>query len=393
MKKKLAIVSTHPIQYNAPFFALLAKSSHIEPKVFYTWSQGQEKVMDKKFGKDIKWDIPLLEDYQYEFVQNDSDKPDLHSFKGIVNPDLIPLIQSWGADAILVYGWNLSSHFKVMKHFKGKIPVFFRGDSTLIGEQAGIKRILRRIVLRYIYRFIDYALYVGANNKQYFIKHGVKEKNLFFAPHAIDNNRFYDHDGEYKISAQDIRKSHGISMDNVLFTYVGKFIPVKNLVFFLKEAVKLSGEQASFLFVGNGELEDEMKGIAKDHANIHFMPFQNQSQMPVIYYLSDVICLPSISETWGLVINEAMSCERAVLATNKVGCAVDLIQNGRNGYIFKDGDAEELKRCLEILSKDKNKIREMGIQSRLMIQDWSYMDTVKGLERAFSEVFKSSNAD
>ncbi|NTW26423.1 MAG: glycosyltransferase family 1 protein, partial [Lentimicrobium sp.] len=70
MKKvKLAIISSHPIQYNAPMFELLAKSEVIELKVFYTWSQSQDSLFDKDFGKEIKWDIPLLQGYDYAFVE------------------------------------------------------------------------------------------------------------------------------------------------------------------------------------------------------------------------------------------------------------------------------------------------------------------------------------
>lgn len=61
--KKLVIVITHPIQYYAPLFQLLAEVKNLELKVFYTWSQAKEKVKDKTFGKEIKWDIPLLEGY------------------------------------------------------------------------------------------------------------------------------------------------------------------------------------------------------------------------------------------------------------------------------------------------------------------------------------------
>ena len=84
LMKKLAIISTHPIQYNAPFFALLNKSDKIQAKVFYTWSQSQQELFDKDFGKTIKWDIPLLEGYDYEFIENTSDNPGLQSISHLL---------------------------------------------------------------------------------------------------------------------------------------------------------------------------------------------------------------------------------------------------------------------------------------------------------------------
>lgn len=187
--KRLAIISTHPIQYNAPLFRVLAQAPGVDLKVFYTWSQAQESVIDKEFGRKIVWDIPLLEGYDYEFIENVSNKPK-QQFKGLVNPGLIPAIENWHPDAVLVFGWNFSSHFKAMRHFHGRIPVWFRGDSTLLDEKKSLRTILRRSVLRFVYSFVDHAFYVGENNRKYFLAHGLKDRQLSFAPHAIDNARF-----------------------------------------------------------------------------------------------------------------------------------------------------------------------------------------------------------
>ena len=168
MKKKLAIISSHPIQYNAPLFAMLAQSDLLDIKVFYTWSQRRETLFDKDFGKSIQWDIPLLDGYPYEFVENTSSNAGPGSFRGIVCPTLNSKIKDWGADALLVYGWNYHAHYRAMKHFNGLIPVWFRGDSTLLDETGGLKQALRRMVLRFVYRKADYAFYVGENNRQYY---------------------------------------------------------------------------------------------------------------------------------------------------------------------------------------------------------------------------------
>src|SRR5438105_951467 len=133
--KKLAIVTTHPIQYNAPLFAMLSSRRKIAIKVFYTWSQAaEEKLYDPGFGIDRSWDIPLLTGYDYCFVKNVSSKPGSHHFWGIQNPTLIGDIKEYDPDAILVYGWSFYSHLKVMRYFKGRKKILFRGDSTLIDD-------------------------------------------------------------------------------------------------------------------------------------------------------------------------------------------------------------------------------------------------------------------
>src|SRR6185437_5176999 len=121
---QLAIVSTHPIQYYAPIFQTLARSTTLAPRVFYTWSQtSSAAVADTGFDRAITWDIPLLEGYEHEFVPNLAARPGTDHFDGLRNPGLIPAIESWGAEAVLVFGWNLHSHLRALRHFKGRIPV------------------------------------------------------------------------------------------------------------------------------------------------------------------------------------------------------------------------------------------------------------------------------
>src|SRR5215213_5525904 len=103
-KRRLAIITSHPIQYNAPLFKLMNESViRFIIKVFYTRGQSNDKVLDKEFGVSFNWDIPLLDGYEYTFVKNISTDPGSHHFNGIINPTLNKEIEDWNADAILVF--------------------------------------------------------------------------------------------------------------------------------------------------------------------------------------------------------------------------------------------------------------------------------------------------
>jgi glycosyltransferase involved in cell wall biosynthesis len=382
MKKKLAIISSHPIQYNAPLFGMLARSDMLEIKVFYTWSQSRDSLFDKDFGKTIQWDIPLLDGYSSEFVENVSKNPGPGSFRGIVCPSLNRLIREWGAQALLVFGWNYQSHFKAMRYFKGKIPVWFRGDSTLLDETNGPKQALRRMFLHYIYSYTDFAFYVGENNRQYFLKHGFRENRLFFAPHAIDNHRFGDPSGRMHLEAERWRNSLGIAASDIAILFVGKFEPKKNPLLLIRAALQLDKPGVHYVFVGNGALENQMKELAKDKKQFHFIPFQNQSLMPSVYYMSDILALPSQGpgETWGLVVNEAMACARAVLVSDKCGCATDLVRPGENGYILSSGNPGQCMELLNRMTSSTELTRMMGETSKKIIASWSFESVCKSFE-------------
>jgi len=377
--KKLAIISTHPIQYNAPLFQLLSLRKNIQLKVFYTWSQAQEGFQDPNFNKKIKWDIPLLDSYEYEFVENTSKNPGTKSFRGIQNPRLIKSIKNYQPDAILIFGWKFQSHLKAMFYFKNKIPVLFRGDSTLLDAQNKIKTLIRQLILIFVYKHIDYALYVGQENKKYFSKHKLKPTQLIFTPHAIDNQRFSEKNDRRKEIANRKRKELGLKETDIVYLFIGKFEAKKAPLDIIKLASKIQNPKIKFLFVGNGELEQEMKSTARE--NCFFMNFQNQQAMPIIYRMGDCLILPSHGpgETWGLVVNEAMACGLSVIVSNKVGCASDLIAENKNGFVFQKGNIEILVKLIKNL--DKKKLEILGKNAKKKIKNWNYKKVATEIEQ------------
>jgi glycosyltransferase involved in cell wall biosynthesis len=378
MKRRLAIITSHPIQYNAPLFALLAKEPNIELMVFYTWGEyclGEK--YDPDFGKVIEWDIPLLEGYNYTFVNNTSSDQGTHHFKGIINPTLNHEIEAWKPDAIWVWGWAFDSHLKVLRHFKGKVHVWFRGDSTLLNEPKGfsLKKMARRMFLTWVYRHVDKAFYVGIHNKAYFKKHGLKESQLVYAPHAVDNKRFEDESGEKTMRALEWRKELGFSDSDFVLLFAGKFEPKKNPNFMLELSKQISSPSFNFLLVGNGILEAELKSDARNDSRFVFLDFQNQSVMPTLYRVADLFILPSLGpgETWGLAINEALASGTKVLASEFCGGAIDVINN-YNGLLFNPNT--ESKEVIDYIQNNREEITPI-IQTNSLLIGHTYREIIK----------------
>lgn len=388
--KRLAIVCTHPVQYNVPIFQLLEKDPTIEIKVFYTFSQRQNDFFDKDFGREIKWDVPLLEGYNYEFIENNSKSPGLDHFNGIKCPSLIRTVKSWGASHILLFGWNYKAHLKAMRYFKGKIPVWFRGDSTLLDEKPGLKKIVRRVFLRWVYSHIDKAFYVGTNNKQYFKAHGLEDHQLLFAPHAIDNFRFSESSKiSYKYEANQWRNNLGIEPNEKVLLFCGKLEPKKAPDWLLNTFIQIKEnpffKHLKLIYVGNGILEKQLKRNANTRKDVFFIPFQNQSTMPIIYRLADIFCLPSggPGETWGLVVNEAMASGCPVLASNKVGSAKDLVIEGYTGFIFHYENSFDFVEKLNLLIYSD--LEKLGANARSKIEEWSFNAIKESIMKAFKK--------
>lgn len=377
--KTLAIITTHPIQYYAPVFQLLHSRGQIRIKVYYTWGEKSIKKYDPGFEKEIEWDIPLLEGYPFEWVTNLSERPGSHHFNGIINPDLNKIIKQLNPDAILILGWAYNSHLKALRYFKNKIPIYFRGDSTLLDDKPAIKGVFKLIFLRWLYTHVSHAFYVGTQNKAYFKKYGLKEEQLSFAPHAIDNERF---GVSRKLEASAFRKILGLTPSDILVVFAGKFEPKKDPFILLDAFLQLGQTNSHLLIVGNGVLETELKKTASSRTNIHFKAVQNQNHMPIIYQASDLFCLPSKGpgETWGLAVNEAMASGKAVLVSDKVGCAIDLVAENENGATFISGNRVDLQQKLRSLIESKEKLQKYGNSSLERIRAWNFNNIALAIE-------------
>jgi glycosyltransferase involved in cell wall biosynthesis len=352
--RRLAIITTHPIQYNAPLFAELGKSREIVVKVFYTWGK---EVLDNKydpgFEKVINWDIPLLEGYEYCFVQNIAADKGSHHFNGIINPGLDQEILAWGANCILVFGWSFKSHLAILKGFHGKIPILFRGDSTLIDKISLWKYWVRKYFLKTVYKNVNLALYTGSNNRKYFLWAGLKETQLQFAPHVVDNSRF-----NKPLDSKELRENYQLPQNQFLFLFAGKLEEKKDPLLLLSCFQELQQGDCSLVFVGDGKLLSTLKETVLPGSAVYFIPFQNQGDMPGVYQMADCLVLPSKGpgETWGLAINEAMASGIPVIASDKCGGTADLIQEGVTGYTFSAENANELKGAmLKMIEKKRER--------------------------------------
>lgn len=391
---KLAIITTHPIQYYAPLFRELNNRNIIKIKIFYTWSQSMQGAQfDPGFGKEIQWDIPLLEGYDYTFINNTSSKPGSDHFNGIINPTLNAEVEQWKPDAILFIGWSFQSHLKCMRFFYKKIPILFRGDSTLLAETLGLKLLIRTFFLTWVYKHIDIALYVGTNNKKYFLRHGIKPKQLIFAPHAVDNKRFFDIDNKYSSQALLWRQELGIKESDIVFLYAGKLEDKKNPMLLIDAFNQVKNSKTYLIILGNGPLEKKLKLKYKGATNLLFIDFQNQSIMPVAYRLCDILVLPSKGpvETWGLSVNEAMACSKAIIVSDRCGCGIDLVKNNINGYMFRRNSLSDLADKMKMMIANKSRLAEMGKKSLGIIKNWSFEKICSQIETVLINTVNNEN--
>src|ERR671923_2005224 len=130
---RLAVVASHPIQYQAPLFRALAARPEIDLTVLFCGDWGLESYDDKGFGRELKWDVPLLDGYRSEFLPNVSPKPSPSRFWGLINPGVVRRLRAGRFDALWMHGWaKFTDWLAMLTAFASGVPVLLRGETTLL---------------------------------------------------------------------------------------------------------------------------------------------------------------------------------------------------------------------------------------------------------------------
>ena len=382
MKKiKLAWIATHPIQYQAPLFRAISKVNEIDLEVIYFSNFSVANYRDSEFGTSISWGSDILDGYKFKFLNTFG--PKIQQIKTF-SPFILGLrknLFSGKYDAVMVQGWN---HYGMLiaawvcKYYG--VKVFIRCEATdHITSSKGLKKWIREKILSYYFSLVDVFFAIGRRNKEFYLSRGVDPGRIFLMPYSVDNNFFED-----KLTPFEECKIHNLlSLQNniPIILFSGKLIPRKRPDLLLR-AYELLGEDKPYLiFVGDGVMRSEMEArVIKNRLDrVYFVGFQSQSKIANFYAAADIFVLPSDEETWGLVINEAMVCCCAIIASDRVGSAIDLIRNNVNGVIFESGNVLALKYALNQCLFDK-KYEEMGVASKKIIDNSGIAQNVEVLK-------------
>jgi glycosyltransferase involved in cell wall biosynthesis len=382
---KLAFIVSHPIQYYAPLYRRLAKRDDVQIKVFFTWHGGGEQL-DHGFRKTVAWDIPVTEGYEYEVVPNIARDPNSHHFFGLRNPSLVQSVLNWRPDAVHITGYAYASHLGAMRAFARRgVPVLFRGDSHLLDERlTGWRWQLKRTALSKIYSWPAVFLYVGEANKEYYRAFGVPDARLHYCPHSIEVERFAEPNAEWEQQATAWKAELKIEPEKFVLLFAGKFEDRKRPLPLMKAILEHPDPRLLLIMVGDGELGPQVRKMADQHPQrFRVIPFQNQSRMPVVYRLGDLVVLPSATgETWGLAANEALACGRAVILSNRVGCHADVVQAEAIGKIFAVDDWADF--CKKLASFSFT--RDDAVRQK--IKKWAVNWSIKNTEDTLVETLK-----
>jgi glycosyltransferase involved in cell wall biosynthesis len=394
---RVLAVASHPVQYAVPIFRLMAQQPQLDFQVAYCGMRGAEAGHDPEFGTSVKWDVPLLDGYNWTHVLNRGSGTE--SFFGLRNPGLWRLIRDGCFDAVLCYVGYLRATFWI-SFFAAKTTrtaFLFGTDTVTLRPLDGRiwKRPLKRLIWPFLFRLADQVIVPSSGTRELMLSLHIPEERITLTPNIVENDWWLAQSASIDRAA--VRKSWGVNAGDMVLLFSGKLQPWKRPLDLLRAFAAAELPHALLFFAGEGPLRPELESAAASLGvadRVRFLGFVNQTQLPAIYTGADLLVLPSEYDAFGLVINEAMLCGCPVVASDRVGAVRDLIQSGRTGFVYRCGDVNELASLLRGLSTQDPPLSELGRTARARMHSWSPRESIEGtvgaITRAVTRIGKSA---
>ena len=364
MKKRLAIVVSHPIQHFCPQYASLAKHPALQVKVFFASALGMKKYIDPAFNREISWSNLQLDQFEHEFLNGELVLPANSELDCVLLPESLDKFEP---DIVIVYGYfqKFSRRAKDWAIAK-KVKLANISDSERKQKRKLWKELAKYFYVRYYFSQIDYFLTVGDANEAYYRYYGVPVRKLIRMRFPIDV-RFYEMAFAKKAAlANEVKSQYGLHAGHKVLSVVGKMLFSKRQGDIIDAMILLEKRNVflDLLMVGSGEMETAWKIKAKllEKSRVFFTGFISPDLLPSYYAASDIYVHPAAADAHSLAISEALYMGCPVIVSDLCGSygPTDDVQEGRSGFVFQCGNIGDLCEKIEWMLRDDQKRLDMG---------------------------------
>jgi glycosyltransferase involved in cell wall biosynthesis len=387
---RLAYLVSHPIQYQAPLLRLLAREPGLYLKAFFG-ANTTKGFHDPGFGIAVKWDVPLLEGYEHEFLPALASR-EITTVRPL-NWGIGRRLKQGAFDVLWVHGYTrLASLSGMIAAKRLGLKIMVRDEANGIGVRPTVAKTgARRFFYSALARLADVFLAIGTLNREYYRSLGITANRIFLVPYAVDNAFFRECATDARRRREELRRDLGLTAGRLVILFSGKLVPRKGPLLLADAYKRLSRDGRSepepyLLFAGDGELRGVIEKMAADMGwrSMRVLGFKNQTELPALYDLCELFVLPSFYEPWGLVVNEVMNAARPVIVSDRVGCWPDLVKPGINGAVFPAGDVAALADAMRGVVREREGLLRMGEASRGLIEKWSFNEDLAGIRAALA---------
>jgi glycosyltransferase involved in cell wall biosynthesis len=360
--------------YRIPVFNALARQKGIDLHVIFLAETDPTQRQWLVYKDEIEFSYEVLPAWRWRWG----------SWRLLLNRGMWAALDRFRPNSILCGGYNHPAFWQALAWAKFHSAHFAAWIESTTRDRRQPSVLAEFTKRQFIRNCASFAV-PGKSSSEYLKSMGVSAECIHTAPNAVDIRRFANLARAAKEQAAPRRTELGLPPR--YFLYAGRIIPEKGVFYLLEAYAHLPPDLRSamgLVFVGDGTARTELMANASKivPGTVASPGFAQRDQLAAFYALAAVLVFPTLSDPWGLVVNEAMACGLPVIATDVAGCTADLVRDGENGYVIPSADVGRLTEAMAAFARDPQLALRMGERSASLIEAFAPESCAAGLAMA-----------
>ncbi|HEX6803123.1 MAG TPA: glycosyltransferase [Terriglobales bacterium] len=370
--RRVVILTEIIAPYRIPVFNALARTAGIDLHVIFLSKTDTSMRQWRVYENEIKFSYEVLPGWRRRFGK----------YNVLLNYRLGEALSQSRPGVIVCGGYNYLASWQAMRWARRHRVRFVLWSESTAQDSRSEHLLVESLKREFLKRCTGFVV-PGHAAQEYLLRLRVPPPKIFMARNAVDLKLFSN--SAEAISQQADRVRAELALPDRYFLFVGRLVRAKGVLDLIEAYASLPAELRSeigLVYVGDGPLRSELEAAARDifPGLVHFAGFVDRDQLPAYYKLAECLVLPTHSDTWGMVINEAMACSLPVICTHVAGCAADLIKN--NGRLVAPGNVTQLAAAMREIANNSDLRLRMSRESQTLIQEFSPETCAAGIAQA-----------
>jgi 1,2-diacylglycerol 3-alpha-glucosyltransferase len=371
---RLVILTEIIAPYRIPVFNVLASIPGLHLHVIFLAETDAGLRQWRVYKDEIRFSYEVLQSWRWHLGRKNL----------LINFGLKTALNKARPNAIICGGYNYAASWQALWWARRREVAFVLWSESNSNDARG-SQVWLETLKRYFLQHCDRFVVPGKASFEYLRALGAPPAKIFTAPNAVDNQFFANEAENTRAHAAEFRNQLKLPQRYILF--VGRVVPEKGVFDLLEAYARLDDHlklAVGLVFAGDGVSREELKQRAAriSPGTVCFPGFAQREALAGLYALAEVLVLPTHSDPWGLVVNEAMACGLPILVSNVAGCSADLVEDGWNGYAVPPRNVEQLSMAIDSVLR-RNELREsMSVHSLERIRKYSPGACADGLAAA-----------
>ena len=374
MKRKLVILSEIIAPYRIPVFNALARHESIDLQVIFLAETDPTLREWHVHKEDIRFRYQVLPSWRRRLGRQNF----------LFNRGVTSALRKASPNAILCGGYNYpASWLSLFWAKRHQVPFSLWVESTTRDLRSG-SGLIRFLKAKFMSRCFAFVV-PGKASFEYVMSYGAPVESIFIAPNAVDHAFFTERAEVVRRDAALHRRM--LRLPSRFFLFAGRLVRDKGVFDLLRAYAALAPElrtEIALVLVGDGAARSELERQANAiFPGTVFLPgFAQREQLASYYALAEMLVFPTHTDTWGLVVNEAMTCGLPVISSDVAGCVADLVEDHWNGRVVAARDSQQLALAMRELAGSARLRSLMGQRSRERIVHYSPEACAAGIANA-----------